>query len=280
MEQEWKWKFILGYAAPVLLLLPAPGCAPDVTPAPGVSGASESLSMQVLLKPTSGLGHANTNTVGCPFDAEWECVSDGTSFAANDGNKYIYSTGPGARDGTAYSGAPVGAVTQVTTNVVAVAESGATGTVTVALYSADKLLATGEAHPLTTTYAQYSDAFSVSVASANTLETWVTLSTADLKFSEIWIAADLGSNADAGDAAGTQKSVTLSWAASTTPGVTYNLFRGTISGGPYSQIQSGITSTSATDTTVVAGNIYYYVAESQNSNGESVNSNQVQAVIP
>jgi hypothetical protein len=271
---------MLGYTAPFLLL--APGCARDVPRAPGVSDTGESLSTQVLLKPTGGLGHSSTNTVGCPFDDEWECVSQGTSFSADDPNKYVYSTAAGGRHGTSYSGAPAGAVTQVTTQVVAAAESGASGTVMVTLYNAGKVLGTGEAHPLTTSYAQYSDTFDVSAVSANTLQTWVTFSSVDLKYSEIWIDVNLGSNADAGagDAAGTQKSVTLSWTASATPGVTYDLFRGTISGGPYSQIQSGITSTSATDTTVVAGNTYYYVAESQDSHGQSVNSNQVQAVIP
>jgi hypothetical protein len=92
------------------------------------------------------------------------------------------------------------------------------------------------------------------------------------------------SGADAGlDATGdgpTMHSVLLQWTASTTPGVTYDLLRGTVSGGPYTQIQSGVGGTSATDTTVMAGATYYYVARSQNSSGESVNSNEVKEVLP
>jgi hypothetical protein len=75
-------------------------------------------------------------------------------------------------------------------------------------------------------------------------------------------------------------SVLLDWTASTTPGVTYDLLRGTVSGGPYTQILSGISTTTTTDTTVAAGATYYYVARSQDSSGQSVNSNEVKAVIP
>jgi hypothetical protein len=295
MEHRRIWTIIMRYAASVFLLLPASGCTRGVE-SDLTSSTSESLFSTVLMKPTGGLGHTDMSAVGCPSGAEWECVTDGTSFAANDGNKtYLYSTAAGARHGDSYSGAAAGTVSQVTTNVVAAAESGGAGTVTVSLYDDSNLIATGAAHTLTTTYAAYSDAFNVSVASATSLRTWVTLSSANLKYTEIWIAVTLrplseggaGDSGDAshseggaGDSGGASHSVSLSWTASTTPGVTYNLFRGTISGGPYTQIQSGITSTSATDTTVVAGNTYYYVAESQDSNGESVNSNQVQAVTP
>jgi hypothetical protein len=282
MEHRRIWTFTMRYGASVFLLLAAPGCTRGVEP-DLASSTSESLLSTVLMKPTGGLGHTDMSTVGCPSDAEWECVTDGTSFAANDGDKtYLHSVAAGGRHGESYSGAAAGTVSQVTTNVVAAAESGASGTVTVSLYDDSRLIATGAAHTLTTTYAAYSDSFNVSVASATSLQTWVTLSSANLKYTEIWIAATLRplSEAGAGDSGDASHSVTLSWTASTTPGVTYNLFRGTISGGPYTQIQTGITSTSATDTTVIAGNTYYYVAQSQDSNGQSVNSNQVQAVTP
>jgi hypothetical protein len=75
-------------------------------------------------------------------------------------------------------------------------------------------------------------------------------------------------------------SVLLKWEASPTPSVTYDLYRGTTPGGPYTQILSGITTTSATDTTVSPGTTYYYVARSQDSAGQSVDSNEVQAAIP
>jgi hypothetical protein len=168
----------------------------------GTSSESLATSSTALLKPTGGLGHTGTNTVGCPVDDQWTCVSDGTSLSANDPDRYIYSTEAGGRQGQSYSHAPTGSVSQVTTNVVAAAESGASGTVTVKLYSDGKLLATGAAHPLTDAYAVYSDSFDVSVASANLLQTWVTLSSADLKFSEVWLAATLTTNVDAGSDSG------------------------------------------------------------------------------
>jgi fibronectin type 3 domain-containing protein len=62
----------------------------------------------------------------------------------------------------------------------------------------------------------------------------------------------------------------------------YNVYRGTQAGGPYSVITSGPdASTSYTDNAVQAGQTYYYVVTAVDGSGnESVNSNQVQAVIP
>jgi hypothetical protein len=74
--------------------------------------------------------------------------------------------------------------------------------------------------------------------------------------------------------------VTLTWAASTTSGVSYSVYRGTISGGPYSLLSSGVASTSYADTTVQSGTTYYYVTSAVDSTGQSVYSNEVQAVIP
>jgi hypothetical protein len=77
-------------------------------------------------------------------------------------------------------------------------------------------------------------------------------------------------------------SVSLSWSASTSSGVSYyNVYRGTISGGPYSLLRSGVTSASYTDSNVQSGKTYYYVTTAVDSAGaESVYSNQATAVIP
>ena len=74
--------------------------------------------------------------------------------------------------------------------------------------------------------------------------------------------------------------VTLTWAASTTTGVTYNVYRGTVSGGPYALLASGVTTTSYTDTSVQSGTTYYYVTSAVDSSGQSPYSNEVQVVIP
>ncbi len=77
-------------------------------------------------------------------------------------------------------------------------------------------------------------------------------------------------------------SVTLNWGASTTPSVTYNVYRGTVSGGPYSRINpSPVSGLSYVDTAVSAGQVLYYVVTAVSStNGESAYSNQAVATIP
>jgi hypothetical protein len=79
-----------------------------------------------------------------------------------------------------------------------------------------------------------------------------------------------------------QHSATLSWTASTSAVVGYYAYRGTTSGGPYAKLNSSASaSTSYTDSTVQAGQAYYYVVTSVDASGvESTNSNQVQTTIP
>jgi hypothetical protein len=76
--------------------------------------------------------------------------------------------------------------------------------------------------------------------------------------------------------------VSLSWTASTSNVIGYNVYRGTVNGGPYSKINSTlIAGTQYSDTTVANGQTYYYVATAVNANNqESVHSNQTVAVIP
>jgi len=77
--------------------------------------------------------------------------------------------------------------------------------------------------------------------------------------------------------------VQLSWGASSSSGVTgYNIYRGTVSGGPYSKINSAlVVGTTYTDSSVQAGQNYFYVTTALNGSGtESAYSNQVQAVVP
>jgi hypothetical protein len=74
--------------------------------------------------------------------------------------------------------------------------------------------------------------------------------------------------------------VTLSWQA-VSGAASYNVYRGTTTGGPYSQITSGISPAVYTDDNVTAGATYYYVVTDVNNAGqESGYSNEAQAVIP
>jgi centrosomal CEP192-like protein/HYDIN/CFA65/VesB family protein len=77
-------------------------------------------------------------------------------------------------------------------------------------------------------------------------------------------------------------SVSLTWTASTSTGVTgYNVYRGTVSGGPYTQLNASLVSgTSYTDTTVSAGQTYYYVTTTMTSTTQSGYSNQAVAAVP
>ncbi len=82
--------------------------------------------------------------------------------------------------------------------------------------------------------------------------------------------------------AGTQHSVSLSWNASTSQVIGYNIYRGASSGGPYTKLNSSLISgLSFTDNNVQSGSTYFYAATSVDSgNTESLYSNLATAVIP
>jgi hypothetical protein len=77
-------------------------------------------------------------------------------------------------------------------------------------------------------------------------------------------------------------SVVLTWTASTSAVVGYNVYRSTTSGGPYTLITgSPVGGITFTDTSVQAGVTYFYVVTAVDGNGvESVNSNEASATIP
>ena len=79
-----------------------------------------------------------------------------------------------------------------------------------------------------------------------------------------------------------QHTVTLTWMASTSSLSGYNVYRGTVSGGPYTKINTALeAATSYVDNTVQPGTTYFYAVTSLDSSGlESAFSNQVMAVIP
>jgi hypothetical protein len=77
-------------------------------------------------------------------------------------------------------------------------------------------------------------------------------------------------------------SVTLTWTASTSTVVGYNVYRSSVSGGPYSKMNSTIIAgTTYVDSTVISGQTYFYVVTSVDSNSvESANSAEVTATVP
>jgi hypothetical protein len=82
--------------------------------------------------------------------------------------------------------------------------------------------------------------------------------------------------------AATAHSVSLSWTDSGSGVAGYNVYRGSVSGGPYDQVNPALASTpSYSDTSVVAGQTYYYVTTAVNGSGaESAYSNEAEGTIP
>jgi beta-galactosidase len=83
--------------------------------------------------------------------------------------------------------------------------------------------------------------------------------------------APTGLKATAGNA-----QVSLSWSAAS-GATSYNVKRATVSGGPYTNVATGVTATSYTNTGLSNGTTYYYVVSGVNSVGEGANSTQVSA---
>jgi hypothetical protein len=84
-------------------------------------------------------------------------------------------------------------------------------------------------------------------------------------------------------AASGQPYVVLSWTASSSSVEGYNVYRGTTSGGPYSSklTSSPVAALTFTDTTVQAGQTYYYVVTAVSSSGvESADSSPASATVP
>jgi hypothetical protein len=79
-----------------------------------------------------------------------------------------------------------------------------------------------------------------------------------------------------------QHSAALTWNASTSTVAGYNVYRSTVSGTLYTKINSSlITALNYTDSTVQSGTTYFYVATAVDASGnESVQSNEVSALIP
>ncbi len=80
----------------------------------------------------------------------------------------------------------------------------------------------------------------------------------------------------------TTHSVALTWTDTSTGIAGYNVYRSGVSGGPYAAINTGLdATTSYSDTTVVAGQTYYYVVTAVSTTGvESAYSSQVSATVP
>jgi len=171
-----------------------------------------------------------------------------------------------------FGNATVGATVSQTSSLTA---SGASVTVSSASLSSAEFSLTGASFPMTIAAGQ-----SVPVTLTFTPQSSGNAS------SVLSIASNAGSTATESlsgvGVAPIQHTVALSWADSGSGVVGYNVFRGNVSGGPYTQINSAVTTTAAyTDNTVVSGQTYYYVTTAVNESGtQSGYSNEAQGAIP
>ncbi len=78
----------------------------------------------------------------------------------------------------------------------------------------------------------------------------------------------------------TGTAVALSWAASTTAGVAYDVYRSTVSGGPYTAIAAGqgVSTLTYTDSGLMFGT-YYYIVRSILNGVESITSNEASVMV-
>jgi P pilus assembly chaperone PapD len=85
-----------------------------------------------------------------------------------------------------------------------------------------------------------------------------------------------------GSGAAVSHSVTLNWTPSASSYAGFNVYRGSLSGGSYTKVNSALmATTSYLDTSVATGQTYYYVATEVDSTGaESVYSSEVIATVP
>lgn len=91
-----------------------------------------------------------------------------------------------------------------------------------------------------------------------------------------------GTGATAGPTSPSSHSVALSWVPSTSTVIGYNVYRANQSGGPYAVTNSSLVAdTTFSDSSVLAGQTYWYVVTSVVAGGiESAFSNEAMAVIP
>jgi len=79
-----------------------------------------------------------------------------------------------------------------------------------------------------------------------------------------------------------QHTVTLTWTASSSVVTGYNVYRGTVSGGPYTKVNTALeAATNYVDNSVQSGTTYFYVVTSEDASAvESAFSNQVSVAVP
>jgi hypothetical protein len=246
-----------------------------------VSGTGFSVSGLTFPYTLAAGGSASLSVIFTPSTTGTDSATLSLSSNASDPTVGVSLTGSGTTSSGTLGVTPgsmsFGSVTIGTTQTQSGSLTASGGSVTVSSSSSNNsaftlggftlpvTLAAGQNLPFTVTFAPTSTA----TASAN-----ISFFTSN---------SSSASETASGSGATIQHAVDLSWSASTSTSVSgYNVYRGTVSGGPYTRITSALDfSLNYSDSTVQSGKTYYYVTTAVDSSGaESSYSSQVQAVIP
>ncbi|MGA2458162.1 MAG: putative Ig domain-containing protein [Terriglobales bacterium] len=302
-----------GSASLTLTINPAPAAAGTLTANPA-SLAFGSAQMGSSVTLTDSI----TNTGGSSVTIS-QATATGTGFsisgltvplALNPGASVTFSTVFAPQSAASVSGG-ITVVSNASNSTLSVSLSG-TGTATGTLTIAPTTLSFGNA----TVGTSVSQSSSLSAAGASVTVSSASLSSAEFSLTGISLPVTIAagqsvpvtmtfSPQSSGSASGVltvasnasntatqslsgvgvapaQHSVSLSWTDTNSGIAGYNVYRGNASGGPFTAINSGLDATPAySDTSVTAGQTYYYVATAVNESGaESAYSNEVEAVVP
>jgi Abnormal spindle-like microcephaly-assoc'd, ASPM-SPD-2-Hydin/Cep192 domain 4/HYDIN/CFA65/VesB-like, Ig-like domain len=227
--------------------------------------ANQSVTFTATFAPTSaGAASSTLSVVSNASNSPLSIALSGTGAATGQ-----LSVSPGS---LSFGSVAVGSNASLTGSVTA---SGGTVKVTSASLSNSEFAVTGISLPLTLAAGQ-SASFSVTFTPQSSGAT-----SASLSFSSNAANSSVAETMTGTGTTAIQHSVDLTWSASS-DAVGYNVYRGTVSGGPYTMINATLnSSTSYTDNTVVSGKTYYYVATAVDSSSkESAYSTETEAAIP
>jgi Cep192 domain 4/Abnormal spindle-like microcephaly-assoc'd, ASPM-SPD-2-Hydin len=228
---------------------------------PLILNAGESYTFSVIFAPVSAVTSTGGVTFSSKSGRKLTLSLSGTGTAAG-----VLSVSPTALN---FGNVTVGTSASLGGTIGA---SGASVTVSSASSGSSEFVLSGLTLPLTLAAGQSAN-FTVSFApqTSGTAASSVTFVS----------TANSPSESVTGTGVPAQHSVSLSWSESSSV-IGFNIYRGSASGGPYSQINTVLDArANYTDSTVAGGETYYYVTTAVDSSGnESGYSNQVQAVIP
>jgi hypothetical protein len=228
--------------------------------------AGQSFTFTLSFAPlVSGAASGSISFVSNASDATLAMALSGTAVAAGQ-----FAVSPSS---FAFGSVTVGASKSLTATLTA---TGGAVTVTSAATSSTEFALSGPSLPLT-------------IGSGGTASFTLTFTpqasgsaTANLSFTTAGSSSSFTAALTGSGTAPVQHTVNLFWDASSSSLTGYNVYRGEQSGGPYTKINTTpVAGTTYTDSSVQAGQTYYYVTTSVGTDGmESGYSNQGTAVVP